>query len=225
MKRVAFRSLWVVASLVVGGCGSEMDIGEDGIAFEVDEVGPAVDELITDCPKYFPSSDRSIWQTVAGENVYIDAYGRPNKAYKNLPPMVAGARDDTCQGNIGSWGDAANPSNDYDGGHMIGSQLGGYGRRANIVPQDANFNRGVWLTLENKMANCYALPTGRLQYYITVTYPNTTTLIPSKFYMKITNRSTGSYVNLSFDNLDGGGANGATEKSRGITFLTNQGCY
>ncbi len=48
MKRVGFRSLWVLASLVVGGCGSEMDVGEDGTGFGVDEVGPAADELITD---------------------------------------------------------------------------------------------------------------------------------------------------------------------------------
>ncbi|WP_368669026.1 DNA/RNA non-specific endonuclease, partial [Corallococcus sp. CA053C] len=29
--------------------------------------------------------------------------------------------------SVGQWGDAENPSNDYDGGHLIGSQLGGWG--------------------------------------------------------------------------------------------------
>ncbi len=218
MKYAAFPGWLVVASAVVG-CGSEADLIDEGEPLASYEA-----ELITDCPKNFPSTDRSKWQVVGGENVYIDAYGRPNKAYMDLPPIVTAARSDACQTSIGGWGDAENPSNDYDGGHLIGSQLGGYGRRANIVPQDANFNRGNWATLENKMANCGALANGRLRYYITVTYPSTTALIPSKFYMKITNNSSGSYVNLTFDNVDGGGTSGASEKSRGITFLTNQGC-
>jgi hypothetical protein len=34
-------------------------------------------------------------------------------------------RIEACQGNVGEWGDAEDGENDYDGGHMIGSQLGG----------------------------------------------------------------------------------------------------
>ena len=42
--------------------------------------------------------------------------------------------------------------------------------------------------------------------------------------MQINNTSTGASVSLSFTNTDGGGSNGTSEKNRGVTFLTNQGC-
>ncbi len=179
---------------------------------------------ISDCPKFFPASDRNIWHSFNGENYYIDGSGRPLRAYSFLPPIAAEARSTTCQANVGAWGDAENPSNDYDGGHLIGSQLGGWGKRANLVPQDANFNRGNWAVLENKMADCAGLPNGRFRYYITVGYSNSTKVVPSSFGMQITNQSSGSSISLSFSNTDGGGANGVSEKNRGVTFLTNSGC-
>lgn len=37
---------------------------------------------------------------------------------------------------------------------MIGAQLGGWGARANLVPQIANFNRGNWAQMENAVASC-----------------------------------------------------------------------
>jgi hypothetical protein len=180
--------------------------------------------LISDCPQFFPSTDRNIWHSFDGEYYYIDGSGRPNRAYSYLPPIVAAARSDTCQASVGQWGDAADPTNDYDGGHMIGSQLGGWGKRANLVPQDANFNRGNWAVLENKMATCASLPSGRLRYYIGANYPNSTTLIPNNMTMQITNQATGANVSLSFANTDGGGTNGPSEKDRGVTFLSGQGC-
>ncbi len=180
--------------------------------------------LITDCPQYFPSGDRNIWHSLNGEYYFIDGSGRPHRAYSYLPPIAAEARSDSCQGSVGQWGDAANPSNDYDGGHLIGSQLGGWGKRANLVPQDANFNRGNWVTLENKMAKCAALPNGRMRYYIGANYPNTTSLIPNNMTMELRNQSSGASVLLSFENVDYGGTNGTNEKNRGVTFLTNQGC-
>jgi hypothetical protein len=180
--------------------------------------------LITDCPQYFPSSDRNVWHSVTGEYYFIDASGRPSRAYANLPPIVAEARSETCQANVGNWGDAANPSNDYDGGHLIGSQLGGWGKRANLVPQDTNFNRGNWAVLENKMAKCAVLPSGRMRYTIGTGYSNSTTLIPNTMTMEIRNQSSGASVLLSFQNVDYGGTNGTSEKNRGVTFLTGQGC-
>lgn len=180
--------------------------------------------LISDCPKFFPSGDRSIWHNFDGEYYFIDSAGRPNRAYKYLPPIVAAPRIDSCQTSVGQWGDAENPSNDYDGGHLIGSQLGGWGGRANIVPQDANFNRGNWVQLENKMAKCGSLPSGRLRYSIGANYPNSTTLIPNTMTMEITNQSTGSYVSMSFANVDSGGSNGTNERTRGVNWLSSQGC-
>jgi hypothetical protein len=186
--------------------------------------GPFTPAVISDCPKYFPSGDRNVWHNFDGEYFFIEGSGRPHRAYKYLPPIVAAPRIDSCQLNVGQWGDAENPSNDYDGGHLIGSQLGGWGGRANLVPQDANFNRGNWVALENKMAKCGTLPSGRLRYYIGANYPNATALIPNTMTMEITNQSTGDSVSMSFANTDYGGSNGTNEKNRGITFLTNQGC-
>lgn len=193
-------------------------------AMEPYGVGFVSNELITDCPQYFPSGDRNIWHSINGEYYFIDGSGRPNRAYAYLPPIVTEARSDTCQASVGQWGDAENPSNDYDGGHLIGSQLGGWGKRANLVPQDTNFNRGNWATLENKMAKCGSLPSGRLRYTVGAGYPNSSALIPNTMTMEIRNQSTGAIVNMSFTNTDYGGSNGTNEKNKGVTFLTNQGC-
>jgi hypothetical protein len=195
-----------------------------GVGYKVHEVPNVSEQLISDCPQFFPSGDRNVWHNFDGEYYYIEGSGRPNKAYKYLPPITAAARIDSCQTSIGQWGDAENPSNDYDGGHLIGSQLGGWGGRANIVPQDANFNRGNWVQLENKMALCGSLPSGRVRYYITASYPNSTTLIPNTMSMELKNQSTGSYVLLNFTNVDYGGSNGTNERTRGVNWLTSQGC-
>jgi hypothetical protein len=198
----------------LGGAAGVMDLFEthsaEDIRLTLQAYGMAWSTqtwAIDACPQYFPASDRSTWHSLNGEHFYIDASGRPLRAYSYLPPIASEARSTTCQGNVGQWGDAENPSNDYDGGHLIGSQLGGWGKRANLVPQDANFNRGNWVVLENKMADCAGLPNGRVRYYISVSYSNSTKLVPSTFGMQITNQSTGSSVSLSFSNTDSGGSN------------------
>jgi hypothetical protein len=38
----------------------------------------------------------------------------------------------------------------YDGGHIVGLQLGGPNDSRNVVPMYPGFNRGKWLTMENK---------------------------------------------------------------------------
>jgi DNA/RNA non-specific endonuclease len=198
-------------------------------ASQIAQAGASAEEFakiqqITDCEKYFPSEDRNYWHNFDGEFYFIDGTGRPNRAYKDLPPISSEARISACQTKIGQWGDAEDPGNDYDGGHLIGSQLGGWGGRANIVPQDANFNRGRWVALENKMAKCGALPDARLRYTITVSYANASSLVPTQFEMSIRNRVTNSSVTMQFLNQDGGGPNGASESARGTTFLTANGC-
>jgi DNA/RNA non-specific endonuclease len=242
-----------LAGVLLAGCGGfDLDVGGDGAAsrMERDFGGPDGlldfferndDEniaramanygvefrshaLISDCPKYFPSGDRNVWHHFNGEYYFIEASGRPHRAYAYLPPIASEPRSDSCQLNVGQWGDQENPSNDYDGGHMIGSQLGGWGKRANLIPQDANFNRGNWVVLENKMAKCRVLPNGRMRYYIGANYPNGSALIPNNLTMQITNQVSGANVSMSFANTDGGGSNGTSEKNRGVSFLTNQGC-
>jgi hypothetical protein len=124
--------LWLV------GCGAQ-DLESDDLASQIeqdfggpsglmeffathsqDEIRQAMDpygvrfttQLITDCPQYFPSSDRNIWHNINGEYYFIEGSGRPSRAYAYLPPITAAARNDTCQASVGQWGDAANPSNE-----------------------------------------------------------------------------------------------------------------
>ncbi|HVG57572.1 MAG TPA: DNA/RNA non-specific endonuclease [Hyalangium sp.] len=251
MRSMHKLSVAAMFGLILVGCGGDLDRGGDDLASQIEhdfggpsglmeffathseqEIQRAMDPygvrftpaLITDCPQYFPSGDRNIWHNINGEYYFIDGSGRPSRAYAYLPPIAAAARNDSCQASVGQWGDAANPSNDYDGGHLIGSQLGGYGKRANLVPQDTNFNRGNWVTLENKMAKCGSLPNGRMRYYVTAGYPNSTTLIPNTMTMEIRNQSSGASVLMSFQNTDYGGPNGTNEKNKGVSWLTGQGC-
>ncbi|MFT3926055.1 MAG: DNA/RNA non-specific endonuclease [Myxococcales bacterium] len=195
-----------------------------GMTYEVHAANLANPKYIGDCPQYFPASDRNAWHDFDGEKYYIDGSGRPKNASKDLPPVAAAARSDSCQTSIGQWGDAENPSNDYDGGHLIGSQLGGWGKRANIAPQDANFNRGNYAQIENKMATCAGLPNGRIRYDITLAYPNSSALIPNTWSVSITNTSSGAAISKQFTNVDAGGSSGTTSRTAIVNFLSSQGC-
>jgi hypothetical protein len=155
---------------------------------------------------------------------FIESSGRPNRAYKYLPPIVEAPRITACQTTVGQWGDAEQPSNDYDGGHMIGSQLGGYGGRVNLVPQDLNFNRGNWAQIENKATECAALPAERIFYYVRVDYGNSTSLVPSTMSLTLENRSTEESVSFTFSNVDLGGSSGTDQRIDAVNFLDEQGC-
>ena len=54
---------------------------------------------------------------------------------------------------------------------MIGFQLGGWGKRLNMVPQNSNFNRGNWKHVEDAAAACKPLGRGQLVYWVEVRYP------------------------------------------------------
>ena len=191
---------------------------------EAYELGYVTQESITDCPKTFSSGYHSTWYSLNGEYYYINSSGRPSRAYSYLPPVASESRNDSCQLSVGQWGDAENTGADYDGGHLLGSQLGGWGARANLVPQEANFNRGNYAQLENKMAKCGGLSSGRMLYSVTVSYPNSTTLIPSNWNVYIKDRTQGDYVSLNFKNTYQGGSNGTSERNRGVDFLSANGC-
>jgi hypothetical protein len=214
----------IAAELAAFGIGYEVHDAALAQTQSGEESPQARIRAITDCNKFFPTVDRLKWHKFNGEYYYIDGSGRPHRAYADLPPIKAEARQNTCQTSIGQWGDAENPSNDYDGGHLIGSQLGGWGGRANIVPQDANFNRGNWAQLENKMATCGVLAVAAMRYSINVEYSNSTALVPTAFLMEITRQSNGAKIVLRFSNVDGGGTGGTAERQRGVDFLTANGC-
>jgi hypothetical protein len=107
---------------------------------------------------------------------------------------------------------------------MIGSQLGGYGGRINLVPQDLNFNRGNWLQIENAAAGCGALPAERIFYYVRADYPNSTDIVPSTMSLTLENRSTDESVSFTFDNVDAGGSDGTQQRVEAVGFLDDQGC-
>lgn len=193
-------------------------------ALEAHDIGFARQTLLTDCNPTFPASDRNTWHAFDGEFYFIEGNGKPNRAYKYLPPIVEAPRVPDCQTTVGRWGDAEVPSNDYDGGHMIGSQLGGYGGRVNLVPQDLNFNRGNWAQIENKAADCGALPDERIFYYVRADYDDATSLVPTTMSLTLENRDTDELVSFQFENVDGGGAEGTNERNEAVAFLEAQGC-
>jgi hypothetical protein len=43
---------------------------------------------LTDCNQTFPASDRNTWHAFDGEFYFIEANGRPNRAYKYLRPSL-----------------------------------------------------------------------------------------------------------------------------------------
>ena len=182
------------------------------------------DEELHGCATMFSSDFHASWSFLNGEYYYVDYAGRPSRAYTFLPPIEAERRASRCQRDVGRWGDEANPDNDYDGGHMIGSQLGGWGARANLVPQDLNFNRGNWVKLENKLATCKHLDDGQLFYAIRVYYPDEVSLIPHKMEMYIEDKVSQRNVRMIFDNIDEGGSQGDEQSARGVDFLTSLGC-
>lgn len=188
------------------------------------DIGFVRHALLTDCNETFPSADRNAWHSFDGEFYFIEADGRPNRAYKYLPPIVEAPRITSCQTTVGQWGDAENPSNDYDGGHLIGSQLGGYGGRVNLVPQDLNFNRGNWAQIENAAADCDALPDELIFYYVRADYGNSTDLVPATMSLIVENRDTGESVSFEFTNVDAGGPDGTNQRIEAVDFLAAQGC-
>lgn len=188
------------------------------------DLGYVTQAAITDCPQYFSSAERNTWHSISGELYFIDSSGRPRRAYTYLPPVASESRNTSCQTSVGQWGDAEKPSSDYDGGHLIGSQLGGWGARANLVPQEANFNRGNYVQIENQMAKCGGLSKERMLYSITVSYPNSSTLVPSTWNVYIQDRVQGDFVSLNFQNVSQGGSNGTSERQRGVSFLSANGC-
>jgi hypothetical protein len=203
--------------------GTEADIrgtlARHGIAFQVHALGT---EAVDGCPQFFPVADRDTWHDIGGEFYFVDESGRPSRAYTFLPPVIAEGRSTSCQAKVGQWGDAEDPGNDFDGGHLLGSQLGGWGKRANLVPQDANLNRGTWATLENQIAKCGSLPAEALRYFVGAQYLGDTALVPHALTVELTGPSEGVF--LSFDNVDAGGPGGPAEKNRGVDFLRRQGC-
>jgi DNA/RNA non-specific endonuclease len=159
-----------------------------------DEVLPLA---VSACVRLFPASDRNKTLTLPNgyQNVAIDNLGRPTKSSLSWPPMRISARDPACQSQVGNEFTGASIP-DQDGGHIVGSALGGYGRRANLAPQNRNFNTGVWAATELAFRSCRLKPTvytGSVKYPIPANI-NTPEIRPTEF------RAEGF---ISFIDIDG----------------------
>lgn len=177
------------------------------------------------CPQYFGLALRNTWHRVTGEDYYIDSEGRPSQVRAIVPPYVEDGRIEACQKQVGRWGKVLDASQAYHGGHMLGCQLGGWGARANMVPQVAGFKTGNWLQLENALHDCgNDLEPGRLEIVVRVGYADAATLVPDAMEMKITDMANGDAVTLTFVNAVKGGGHGAEERARGVAWLRSLGC-
>ena len=215
----------VLAGHDIGFEEIDLDAADLGGADPDDDDARMAGDGITDCPMYFRTADRQTWIRLKGaggsESHYIDGQGRPLSAYKRLPPATTAARQTTCQTAVGNWG---SPASSYDGGHLIGSQLGGWGGRANIVPQHYNFNRGNWKRIEDGLAQCDRLASSAVEYYVTVSYPSgSSTVTPSHFTSNVS-VSGSAWENASFANASGGGSDGASQASSMVSWLRGRGC-
>jgi len=65
--------------------------------------------------------------------------------------LATGIRNCYQQGKAGKCGIPGD-----EGGHLIGTYLGGPGERINLVPQNMNLNRGEWREMENEWAKAGA---------------------------------------------------------------------
>jgi len=179
----------------------------------------------------FPSAERNKTHTLPIRTiVHIDARGCPNWEEKTFTSrkLVPKPRDPNCQVKVARLGKAEFPKKQFDGGHMIASNLGGYGKRANLVPQESNFNRGTWKSAELRIASCIrnsnpaVSKSNPLIMRVRASYPTTRAMTPSVMTMKVTYR--GKAISISFLNTFGGGAGAHNKYTVLKNWLTARGC-
>lgn len=103
---------------------------------------------------------------------------------------------------------------DLDEGHVIADSLGGVSNAYNITPQESTLNRsGEQADMEEDLRT--ALENGRsvTNFYAEMTYPNTTSQIPSHYFYSY--EIDGVYYEVEFDNDTSG--TGSTSSSSGST--------
>ncbi len=171
-----------------------------------------------DCPARFPESERNKWHSLSGGRYYIDSAGRPRTAYKLLPPINKASRSQSCQSKTNDLGGPG----PFDAGHMIAASLGGWGKRANLVPQVPGFNQQNWRYMEAQVALCIGLPDQSIRYEVRVSYPNNQTDLPSHFTMDITIDQDN--ITRTFQNAEEGGPKGGIFKNEVIDWLIEKGC-
>ncbi|MBR6825709.1 MAG: DNA/RNA non-specific endonuclease, partial [Oscillospiraceae bacterium] len=115
-----------------------------------------------------------------GEYTYVDTpYGK--MAYGQLTLSEDPQRDAKAQREAG--GEDRRSGNDSwgkdDGGHLIGARFGGAPDAKNLVPQNSNFNRSTYKSLENSWAE--HLEAGDKVYVVVDCYTGTDSQRPSAY--------------------------------------------
>ncbi|MFC5600939.1 DNA/RNA non-specific endonuclease [Deinococcus cellulosilyticus] len=150
----------------------------------VDETSSLEKQAITDCPRLFPPEDRGL-RKVGRQLSMIDSIGRPQNAQIWYPPKPQSLYSRVaCQQQVGAMGQTGD-----QGGHLIGYTLSGYNKRANMVPQNGNFNTGYWRVIEGYIRECMnsksATSVHPVLYRVGVAYPNNTTVRPDRFTLTL----------------------------------------
>lgn len=179
-------------------------------------------QAIGDCVPLLPVSDRMQVHRVGSQWIFIDWLGRPWWSYK-IVWRYDGDQRTSCQTTVGTWGIAGDV-----GGHMIADNFGGYGGRANLYPQNGNFNRSTWAVFENGVRRCLntGFPLSPLGLRVTLKYP-------SPFYGVRPSEVTGEVrllgrlsaaASATFENAPGGGPYGQARASLYVSKLRALGC-
>jgi DNA/RNA non-specific endonuclease len=200
-------------------------------------VGSITTQALTDCSKFFSGRDVNSFFSYKKNYIYTDYSGRPRVSSQQFDVFspTAAPRQPNCQRLVGSWGYLkANVRGQYDGGHLVGSALGGFGGRVNMVPQERNFNRGVWAQMERAMRSCrWGFPppccNGALFGKLSVRpeYANPTDVTPIKinWFVSVTPGFGPTQVwSENFYNLAGGGFSGPRHLVEFKNFLRKFGC-
>lgn len=144
------------------------------------------DFSVRGCEWHIRTADRGYTIKMNDDNfVVIDNVGRPFRSWVDwdlFDNVSAAARDNSCTSKVGNWGVSGD-----QGGHLVGAELGGWGARANVAPQNGNLNTGKWrskIEAAGKLCeNRRLYRAGKYEAY--VLYDNNTTVRPSHFVAQI----------------------------------------
>lgn len=209
------------------GVGGADPVPDDGAGVQ----GSVGAQAITDCLKYFPTEDRGLYNySLFGVTHYfaIDESGRPALSHLTYPPITARGRQPDCQFKVGNL--FGPPNSTYQGGHLVADALGGYGGRANLVPQNGQLNNTVWKRVENALLSCRNLKNGWVNLNVGVSYPDTVSIIPTEFRVNVLIKSgflglgAPHFVSAKFLNDPSGGPFGADVAAAFKAELIHAGC-
>ena len=178
------------------------------------------------CPKYQTKFAGKARQAKNKIDYQFDDQGRSSYAVLNLNKNRANGPRKACQtktGNLFKKAGTDSRQRDYQGGHLIGSQLGGWGGRVNLAPQAKGLNQqgGNWAKIENRAALCEKRD--GIQMSVRLSYPTNNTVIPQSWEVKFI-KELGNDVVAIFDNKGDGGPGADGKREDVIDWLKDNGC-